>query len=65
MSKPRVREITVKIVVDEDDGPAMDAIGQIIQDQNEDWLVTTVDEDEREATEDEAESMGYDLEGTG
>jgi len=66
MTQPKVREITIKIVVDAEDGPAMDAIGSILQDQNEDWLVETVDEDEREATDEEAEFLGFtDLEGTG
>lgn len=68
MDKVQVREITIRLVVDAEDGPAMDSIGEFIAtEQYPDWLVSveTVDEETRDATDEEAESMGWaDLEGS-
>ncbi len=63
----QVREITIRFVVDDEDGPALDAIGEVLFDTYPDWLVSveTVSEEARDATEEEALSMGWieDIEG--
>lgn len=58
----KVREITIRLVVDDEDGPAMDSIDQcLLGDPWPDWLVgvETVSEEARDATDEEAESMGW------
>lgn len=65
----KVREITIRLIVD-DDGPAIHEISEaLIKGNYPDWLVfmETISEKQREATEDEAGSMLWDtdLEGSG
>jgi hypothetical protein len=58
----KVREMTIRLVVD-DDGPMLDSIGEVLIEGNyPDWLVSfeAVIEEQRDATEDEAGSMLWD-----
>lgn len=69
MAAHKVREITLRLVVD-DDGPAADSIGDMLGNGIDwpEWLVevATISEETRDATGEEAESMAWDdgLEGS-